>query len=65
MMISTWTCFNGLQIARRKKSAVKNENVSNKKLAKDLHKPVIRKLKKRKVHSPFIDNIWCADLADM
>ena len=27
-------------------------------------KPIIRKLEK-KVHSPFIDNIWGADLADM
>ena len=25
----------------------------------------IRKFKKRKVHSPFIDNIWDTDLADM
>ena len=25
----------------------------------------VRKLEKRKVHSCFIDNIWCADLADM
>ena len=30
-----------------------------------MHKPIIRKLKKRKVHSPFIDNIWGADLAEM
>ena len=29
-----------------------------------MHKPIIRKLNKRKVHSPFIDNIWGADLAD-
>ena len=28
-------------------------------------KPIIRKFNKRKVHSPFIDNIWGADLADM
>ena len=25
---------------------------------KELRKPVIRKFKKRKAHSPFIDNIW-------
>ena len=30
-----------------------------------LHKPIIKNFKKRKVHSPFIDNIWGADLADM
>ena len=34
-------------------------------LADELHKPVIRKVKKRKVHSSFRDNIWGADLADM
>ena len=27
--------------------------------------PIIRKFNKRKVHSPFIDNICGADLADM
>ena len=36
-----------------------------KQLAKELHKPVIRKFNKRKVHSLFIGNIWCADLAVM
>ena len=34
-------------------------------LADELHKPIIRKLKKRKVYSTFKDNIWGADLADM
>ena len=33
-------------------------------LAEELHKPIIRKLKK-KVYSSFKDNIWAADLADM
>ena len=28
-------------------------------------KPIIRNFNKRKVHSPFIDNIWGSDLADM
>ena len=46
-------------------NGIKNGNISNKQLAKELHKPVIRKFNKRKVHSPFIDNIWGADLADM
>ena len=46
-------------------NGIKNENISNKQLAEELHKPVIRKFNKRKVHSPFIDNIWGADLADM
>ena len=30
-----------------------------------MHKPIIRKFEKRKVHSPFIDNIWGKDLADI
>ena len=34
-------------------------------LAKELHKPIIRKFQKRKVCSGFKDNIWGADLADM
>ena len=37
----------------------------NKQLAKELHKPIIRKSKKRKVYSAFKDNIWGVDLADM
>ena len=37
----------------------------NEELAKELHKPIIRKFKKRKVYSGFRDNIWGADLADM
>ena len=34
-------------------------------LAEELHKPIIRKFKKRKVYSEFRDNIWGADLFDM
>ena len=44
---------------------IKNENISNKELTEELHKPITRKFKKRKVHSHFIDNIWAVDLADM
>ena len=40
-------------------------NKENIQLADELHKPIIRKFKKRKVYSSFRDNIWCADLADM
>ena len=43
----------------------KYENMSNKKLAEELQKPIIRKFNKRKVHSSFIENIWGADLTDM
>ena len=34
-------------------------------LADELHKPVIKKIEKRKVYSQFKDNIWEVDLADM
>ena len=44
---------------------LKNEIISNKELAEELHKPIIRKFNKRKVHPPFIDTIWGAGLADM
>ena len=39
--------------------------ISNKKLAEELHKPINRKFKKRKGHSPFINNICGSDLADI
>ena len=42
-----------------------NNNNNNLQLAEELHKPIIRKFKKRKVYSGFRDNIWVADLADM
>ena len=41
------------------------EIISDIELAEDLNKPIIRKFKKRKLHSTFIDNTWGADLADM
>ena len=37
----------------------------NEQLAEELHKPIIRKFRKRGVYSAFKDNIWAADLADM
>ena len=40
-------------------------NEPNYQLANELHKPIIRKFKKRKAYSSFIDNIWGVDLADM
>ena len=39
--------------------------MSKKELAEKLHKPIIKKFENRKVQSPFIENIWGADLADM
>ena len=46
-----------------KQSGITNE--FNYQLANELHKPIIRKLKKKKVYSSFKDNIWDVDLADM
>ena len=55
-----------LRVVPQNKSAVKNENMSNKDVAKELHKPIIRKFKKeRYTHLIFIDNICGASLADM
>ena len=39
--------------------------MSNKEVAEELHKPIIRKFSERKVRSSFINNIWRIDLADM
>ena len=47
-----------------KQFRVKVRKKLNKILAKELHKPVIRKFDKRKVYSQFKDNIWGVDLAD-
>ena len=46
-------------------SDIKNKNISNKELAEELQKPIIRKFKKRKVRSSFIHKIWGPDIADM
>ena len=40
-------------------------NEPNYQLANELHKPIIRTFKKKKVYSSFRDNIWGVDLADM
>ena len=39
--------------------------MSNQQLANELHKPIVKKFKRRKVYSSFKDNIWGDDLADM
>ena len=51
-----------------KKSKGCGVNISldfNEQIAKELHKPIIRNFKKRKVYSGSRDNIWGANLADM
>ena len=40
-------------------------NKENIQLADELHKPIIKKFKKRKEYSAFKDNIWGIDLTDM
>ena len=37
----------------------------NEKLAEELHKPIIKKTKRRKVYPIFKANIWAADLTEM
>ena len=37
----------------------------DKKLAQELHKPVIKKFKRRKLYASFEDNIWATDLVEM
>ena len=50
---------------KTKGSGIKNEIKQNEQLADELHKPVIRKFKKRKAYSAFKNYSWAADLADM
>ena len=54
---------------KSKRSGAKNVNTKltpqNQQLAEELHKTIIRKFEKRKVHAAFKENIWGADLADM
>ena len=50
---------------KSKGAGIKNEIKKNQQLANELHKPIIRKFKKRKVYSSFKDNIWVVNLADM
>ena len=44
---------------------VLGSGVNKKQLANELHKPIIRIFKSRKVYSSHKDNIWDYDLADM
>ena len=44
---------------------VNNEIKQNQQLAEELHKPIIKKFKKRRIYSSFKNNIWSAYLADI
>ena len=46
-------------------SGINTAKLSSSILADELHKPVIKKIEKRKVYSQFKDNICGVDLADM
>ena len=37
----------------------------NEQLAEELHKPVIKKFKRRRVYARFKDNIWAANVAEV
>ena len=53
------------KIFDKKSSGSSIASETNYQLADELHKPIIKKFKKRKVYSSFRDNIWGIDLADM
>ena len=57
--------FINILIKKNPGGEVKNQIMSNKELAKELHKPIIRKFEKRIIDSSLIDNIWSTDLADI
>ena len=58
-------CFINFLIKKNSVSGIRNENMLRQQLTEELHKPINRTFKKRKVHSTFIDNICGSDLADM
>ena len=37
----------------------------NEQLAEELHKPILKKFKRRKVYARLKDNIWAGDIAEM
>ena len=69
MWLASDTKYNGYQrglasmVCKSSASGVVAE--PNYQLPNEPHRQIIRKLKRRKVYSPFKDNIWGVDLADM
>ena len=55
-----WKFFN-----ERSKKVLSGSGIKIEQLADELHKPIIKEFKRRKVYSSFKDNIWGVDLADM
>ena len=48
-----------------KKTGSRVQMSANGQVAEELHKPVIKKFKKRKIYVRYKDNIWAADLAEI
>ena len=44
---------------------VKSESILYLELAREIHKPIMRKFEKREVHSSFLDDIWGTGLVNM
>ena len=49
----------------RLKEVLSRSGIKNQQLASELHKPIVKNFKRRKVYSSYKDNIWGVDLADM
>ena len=49
----------------RSNKVLSGSGIENKQLADELHKPIMKKFKRRKVPSSYKDNIWGVHLADM
>ena len=45
-------------IKKNSGGTIKNETISNEKLAEELHKPIIGNFNERNIHSPFIGTTW-------
>ena len=48
-----------------KKTGSRVQMSANGQVAEELHKPVIKKFKKRKIYVRYKDNIWAPDLAEI
>ena len=57
--------FISFLIQKSSGSGVNNKIKQYQQLENELHQPIIKKFKRRKVYSLFKDNIWGVNLADM
>ena len=60
-----YKCFDKKSKVSDAKHVNTKRTPQNQQLAEELHKPIIKRFEKRKVHAAFKDNIWDVDLADM